>query len=315
MAGFAGIVNAMSNELKGKVALVAGGTRGASRAIAVELGRAGATVYVTGRTSGAEQSEVGRPETIEGTAKLVDQAGGTGIPVRVDHLDPAQVRALAERVDKAHGRIDVLVIGLWGGDTHLEWDKPVWEHPLEKSLRMLELGVDGHLITSHHLMPLVIREPGGLVVNLTDGTAEYNANYRTGTTMAYHLVKSTAHQFAIALAAEAKKYGTTAVAVTPGWLRSEAMLEAFGVTEENWRDALTTVPHFCISESPTFAGRTVAALATDPDRARFSGQTLSSGQLAKLYEVDDVDGSRPDCWRYLVEVEQPGKPADSTGYR
>jgi len=306
----------MTNDLSGKVAVVAGGTRGASRAIAVELGRAGATVYVTGRTSGTERSEVGRPETIEGTARLVEAAGGTGIPVRVDHLDPAQVRALAERIDDEHGRIDVLVIGLWGGDTHLEWAKPVWAHPLDKSLRMLQLGIHGHLITGHHLMPLVIREPGGLVVNLTDGTAAYNADYRTGTTMAYHLVKSTAHQFAVALAAEAKEYGTTAVAVTPGWLRSEAMLEAFGVTEQNWQDAVADRPYFCISESPTFTGRTVAALAADPDRARFSGQTLSSGQLARIYEVDDVDGSRPDCWRYIVEVERPGKPGgDATGYR
>jgi NAD(P)-dependent dehydrogenase (short-subunit alcohol dehydrogenase family) len=306
----------MTKELSGSVAVVAGGTRGASRAIAVELGRAGATVYVTGRTSGTERSEVDRPETIEGTAKLVDEAGGTGIPVRVDHLEPDQVAALAERIDAEHGRIDVLAIGLWGGDTHMEWAKPVWEHSLDKSLRMLQLGVSSHVITAHHLMPLVIRKPGGLAINLTDGTPEYAAEYRTDMLMAYYLVKSTAHYFATALAAESKEYGTTAVALTPGWLRSEAMLEAFGVTEETWRDAITPErPHFCISESPTYTGRTVAALAADPDRARFSGQTLSSGQLARIYDITDVDGSQPDCWRYIAEVERPGKPADATGYR
>jgi NAD(P)-dependent dehydrogenase (short-subunit alcohol dehydrogenase family) len=303
------------NELTGKVALVAGGTRGASRAIAVELARAGAFVYVTGRTSGEHRSEVGRPETIEGTVELIEQAGGRGTAMRVDHLEPDQVRALAERVEADHGRLDILVDGVWGGDTHLGWEKPVWEHPLDASLRMIRLGIDAHLITAHFLLPLVLKQPGGLVVELTDGTAEHNAKYREGTTLAFYVAKASAHTLAIGEAAETAKYGCTAVAFTPGWLRSEAMLDEFGVTEENWRDALAEQPHFCISETPTFVGRTVAALAADPEKSRFSGQTLNSGQLAKLYEIDDVDGSRPDGWRYIEEVEQQGKPADPTGYR
>ncbi|SFP66944.1 NAD(P)-dependent dehydrogenase, short-chain alcohol dehydrogenase family [Amycolatopsis arida] len=305
----------MSGALRGKVALVAGGTRGASRAIAVELGRAGATVYVTGRTTRTERSEVDRPESIEDTAELVAAAGGEAVPIRVDHLDPARVKALAERIDADHGRLDVLVDGVWGGDHYIEWGKPVWEHSLEGALRQIRLGIDAHVITSHHLLPLLIRRPGGLVVEMTDGTAEYNARFRKGTSLSFYVAKTAAHHLAIAQAEELRPHGGVAVAMTPGWLRSEAMLEIYGVTEENWRDALVKEPHFGISESPTFVGRTVAALAADPDAARFTGQTLSSGQLAKIYDVDDVDGSRPDGWRYLVEVQDAGKPADPTGYR
>ncbi|MET0133491.1 MAG: SDR family oxidoreductase [Kibdelosporangium sp.] len=305
----------MSTDLTGKVALVAGGTRGASRAIAVELGRAGAFVYVTGRSSGTHRSEVDRAETIEGTVDLITETGGKGEAIRVDHLEPEQVRALAERVEREHGRIDVLIDGIWGGDHHLEWGRPVWEHSLDATLRMIRLGVDAHVITSHFLLPLVIGQPGGLVVEMTDGTAEYNAQYRKGTSLGFYLAKSASHQLAIGEAFETKEHGTTVVAVTPGWLRSEAMLEIYGVTEENWRDALAQQPYFAISETPTFTGRTVAALAADPDKARFSGQTLNSGQLAKIYEIDDLDGSRPDGWRYVVEVQDAGKDPDTTGYR
>ncbi|MGW4488592.1 SDR family oxidoreductase [Amycolatopsis sp. NPDC004368] len=297
--------------LSGRVALVAGGTRGASRAIAVELGRAGAFVYVTGRSTRAGRSEVDRPETIEETVSLVEQAGGRGEAMRVDHLVPAEVAALAARLE----RLDILVDGLWGGDRHLEWGKPVWEHSLEASLRMIRLGIDAHLITSHFLLPLLIRQPGGLVVELTDGTASYNAKYREGTSLPFYLAKAAAHPLAIGEAAELAPFGATAVAFTPGYLRSEAMLEIYGVAESNWRDACARVPHFEISESPTFCGRTIVALAADPDRSRWSGQTVSSGQLAQAYAVDDVDGSRPDAWRYLEEVVDVGKPADTTGYR
>ncbi|MFD9888238.1 SDR family oxidoreductase [Amycolatopsis sp. NPDC059027] len=302
-------------DLSGKVALVAGGTRGASRAIAVELGRAGATVYVTGRSTRTQRSEVDRPESIEDTADLVEAAGGKAVAIRVDHLEQDQVGALAKRIDAEQGRLDILVNGLWGGDHHLEWAKPVWEHSLEGGLRMFRLGIDAHVITSHFLLPLMIRRPGGLVVEMTDGTAEFNANYREGTSLPFYVTKASAHLLAIGQAAELAEHGCTAVAFTPGWLRSEAMLDIYGVTEENWRDALEKVPHFAISETPAFAGRTVAALAADPERNRWSGQTLSSGQLAKVYEIDDLDGSRPDAWRYIVEVEHAGKPADTTGYR
>lgn len=301
----------MNRDLTGKVALVAGGTRGASRAIAVALGSRGATVYVTGRTSGRQRSEVDRAETIEGTAELITG----GVAVRVDHLDPDQVRGLAERIDRDHGRLDILVDGVWGGDRYVEWGAPVWEHSLDASLRMIRLAIDAHIVTSHYLLPLLIRRPGGLVVEMTDGTAEYNAKFRKGTSLAFYVAKAAAHHLALAQADEMQAHGCTAVALTPGWLRSEAMLEHFGVTERNWRDALAKEPHFCISESPAFVGRVVAALAADPDKARFSGQTLNSGQLAKIYDVTDIDGSQPDGWRYIAEVVEAGKPADATGYR
>jgi NAD(P)-dependent dehydrogenase (short-subunit alcohol dehydrogenase family) len=300
--------------LAGRVALVAGATRGAGRGIAVELGAAGATVYCTGRTTRGERSEYDRPETIEDAAEAVTAAGGEGIAVRVDHLDPAQVRALVERIDADHGRLDVLVNDIWGGERLIEWNVPVWEHSLEGGLRMMRLGIDTHLVTSHFALPLLVRRPGGLLVEMTDGTAEYNAaNYRLSAF--YDLVKTSVVRMAWGLAKELAPHGCTAVALTPGWLRSEMMLEAFAVAEENWRDATEEVPHFVISESPRFVGRAVAALAADPDVARWNGQSLSSGGLAKTYGFRDVDGSQPDCWRYMREVQDPGLPADATGYR
>lgn len=305
----------MSNRtLEGKVALVAGGTRGAGRGIAVELGAAGATLYVTGRTTRAQRSEYDRPETIEETAERVDAAGGRGIAVQVDHLDPEQVRALVARIEDEQGRLDVLVNDIWGGEKLTEWDKPVWEHSLEAGLRMLRLAVDTHLITSHYALPLLIRRPGGLVVEVTDGTAEYNAtHYRAP--MFYDLAKWTVIRMAWGLAKELEPYGGIAVALTPGWMRSEMMLEHFGVTEANWRDAIAREPHFAISETPHFIGRAVAHLAADPDVARWNGRSLSSGELARGYGFTDLDGSQPDCFRYLVEVQEAGRPADVTGYR
>ncbi|AZP22064.1 SDR family oxidoreductase [Streptomyces aquilus] len=300
--------------LKGKVALVAGATRGAGRGIAVELGAAGATVYVTGRSTRERRSEYDRPETIEDTADLVTEAGGTGIAVPTDHLEPAQVRTLVDRIADDQGRLDVLVNDVWGGERLFEWESPVWEHDLDNGLRLLRLAVETHAITNHFALPLLLRHPGGLVVEMTDGTAEYNAtNYRA--TFFYDLAKSSVLRMAFALGHELGPRGATAVALTPGWLRSEMMLEGFGVREDNWRDALTQVPHFAISETPRYVGRAVAALAADPDVSRFNGQSLSSGGLAQLYGFTDLDGSRPDAWRYIVEVQDAGKPADVTGYR
>jgi NAD(P)-dependent dehydrogenase (short-subunit alcohol dehydrogenase family) len=298
--------------LKGKVALVAGGTRAAGRGIAVQLGAAGATVYVTGRTSGSERSEMDRPETIEEAAALVDAAGGKGIPVKVDHLVPGEVRALVARIEKEQGALHILVNDIWGAK--IEWDKTVWESSLENGLHTLRLGVETHFITSHFALPLLIKNPGGLVVEVTDGTNDYNAtNYRVS--FFYDLAKASVNRMAFALAHELRPHNATAVALTPGWLRSEQMLDNYGVSEENWRDALKVQPHFAISETPAFVGRAVAALAQDPDVSRWSGQSLSSGQLAKIYGFTDVDGSQPDAWRYLVEVQDAGKPADTTGYR
>jgi NAD(P)-dependent dehydrogenase (short-subunit alcohol dehydrogenase family) len=300
--------------LQGKVALVAGATRGAGRGIAVELGAARATVYVTGRTTRDQQSEYGRPETIEETAELVSQEGGRGLAVPVDHLVAEEVRDLINRIRAEEGRLDILVNDIWGGEKLFEWNKPVWEHDLQNGLRMLRLAIDTHLITAHYALPLMIERPGGLLVEVTDGTAEYNAeHYRLSPF--YDLTKVAVNRMAWAHAKDLAPHGATSVSITPGWLRSEMMLEAFGVTEENWRDATSRVPHFVISETPRFVGRAVAALAADPERARWNGQSLSSGGLAKVYGFTDLDGSRPDAWRYLLEVQEAGKPADATGYR
>jgi NAD(P)-dependent dehydrogenase (short-subunit alcohol dehydrogenase family) len=301
--------------LEGKVALVTGATRGAGRGTAVALGEAGATVYCTGRSTRHRRSEYDRPETIEETAELVTAAGGTGIAVAVDHLEPDQVEALVQRIDAESGRLDVLVNDIWGGELLFEWNKPVWEHDLEKGLRILRLAIDTHLITSHFALPLLIREPGGLVVEMTDGTREYNADHYRVSAF-YDLAKSAVLRLAFTQSVELAPHGCAAVALTPGWMRSEMMLDIYRVTEENWRDGAATNPHFAaISESPRFVGRAVAALAADPDRQRRSGGSFSSGGLAREYGFTDVDGSQPDCWRYMVEVQDPGLPADPTGYR
>ena len=245
----------MSGPLEGKVALVSGATRGGGRGIAVALGEAGATVYATGRSTREQRSEIDRPETIEETAELVTAAGGEGIAVAVDHLDPAQVAGLVERIDSEHGRLDVLVNDIWGSEHLFEWKSALWEHDLDNGLRLLRLAIDTHLITSHHALPLLVRQPGGLVVEVTDGTAAYNADhYRIG--MFYDLAKTSVTRMAWGLAKELAPHGGTAVALTPGWMRSELMLEHHGVSESNWREATERTPHFCISESPrSSAGR------------------------------------------------------------
>jgi NAD(P)-dependent dehydrogenase (short-subunit alcohol dehydrogenase family) len=300
--------------LAGRVALVAGATRGAGRGIAVELGAAGATVYVTGRSTREQRSEYDRPETIEDTADLVTAAGGTGIAVPTDHLVPEQVERLVARIDAEQGRLDVLVNDIWGGEYLAEWDKPVWEHSLTAGLRILRLAIDTHLVTARYAFPLLIRRPGALAVEVTDGTAGYNADhYRLN--VYYDLAKTAPIRLARSWAHELGPHGGTAVAITPGWLRSEIMLHEYGVTEENWRDACAKEPHFAISETPRFVGRAVAALAADPRHERWQGQSLSSGGLAEEYGFTDLDGSRPDAWRYIVEVQDAGEPADVTGYR
>jgi len=301
-------------QLAGKVALVTGATRAAGRGIAVELGAAGATVYVTGRSTRAARSEMNRPETIEHTADLVDQAGGRGIAVPMDHLDPRQVHDLIDRIEREQGALHVLVNDIWGQHGEPEWDKTVWESDLDSGLRMLQLGIHTHAITSHYALPLLIKSPGGLVVEMTDGTNDYNAHhYRVS--FFYDVAKGAVSRMAFALAHELDQYDATAVLLTPGWLRSEAMLDGFGVTEANWRDAIERIPHFAISESPSYVGRAVATLAADPDVRRWNGKSTSSGELAQVYGFTDLDGSRPDAWRYIVEVQDPGKPADTTGYR
>ncbi|MEU5437275.1 SDR family oxidoreductase [Streptomyces sp. NPDC020719] len=309
---------AQEGPLTGRIVLVAGATRGAGRAQAVELGRAGATVYVTGRTTRMQASEVGRTtETIEETAELVTAAGGTGIAVPTDHLDESQVRALVRKIDQEQGRLDVLVNDLWGGEHLLAasvFGKKSWETPLADGLRILDLGARSHVITAALLLPLLIRSDAPLHVEVTDGTAVFNRRYREN--MYYDLAKNAPIRLAFGLGQELAEYGGTAVAVSPGFLRSEQMLAHFGVTEENWRDAIAQEPTFAIAESPYYLARTVAALAADPDRAgRWNGKSTSSAELAKAYGVREVDGSQPDAWAYIENVVHGGKDASADDYR
>jgi NAD(P)-dependent dehydrogenase (short-subunit alcohol dehydrogenase family) len=289
-----------------KVALVAGATRGAGRAIAVELARAGLYVYATGRSSRASgPSEIDRPETIEETGELVAATGGAGSALVVDHEDPAAVGALLARIERERGRLDVLVNDIFGGDRYMEWDKPLWEHDWPGGLRMLQMGVHTHLITCRAAIPLILRTCAatatrGLVVEMTDGTTEANSEFRRNVGFYYDLVKANVERIVKGLDAELEGRPVTAVGVTPGWLRSEKMLENFGVTEANWRDALATRPAFGISESPTYVARGVAALAQAGDADRWAGTIVSARQLADAYAITDTDGSRPDCWGLIA---------------
>jgi NAD(P)-dependent dehydrogenase (short-subunit alcohol dehydrogenase family) len=303
--------------LHGHVALVAGATRGAGRAIAVELARAGAYVYATGRSSAIHgPSEIGRPETIEQTGELMRAAGGDGQALRVDHLDAGQVRALVDRIAGQRGRLDVLVNDIFGGDRYAQADKPLWQHDLPGGLRMLRMGIDTHLITCATAIPLLLDSGGGLVIEMTDGTTSANATVRPWVGFYYDLVKASVQRIIDGLAFELASHPVTAVGVTPGWLRSEQMLENFGVQEANWREACGRIPGFAISESPTYVARGVAALAGDPDVARFAGQVLTARQLADTYGHTDTDSSRPDCWS-LVETYgfDHGSPEDIENYR
>jgi NAD(P)-dependent dehydrogenase (short-subunit alcohol dehydrogenase family) len=300
------------NALRGRVAVVAGATRGAGRGIAAALGEAGATVVCTGRTTRTQRSEYDRAETIEETADLVTQLGGVGVAIPVDHLVPAQVAHLAARIRADHGHVDVLVNDIWGAELlkggPADWNTPIWEHDLDTGLRILRLAIDTHLITSHHLLPLVIDEPGGLLIEVTDGTDAYNAS-RYRLSVYYDLAKVSVNRLAFSQGHELRAYDATAVAITPGFLRSEIMLDAFGVAESNWRDALDpgradaglpgAPADFAMSESPRYVGRAVAALAVDGDRARWNQRSVSSGELAAVYGFTDVDGSQPDIWSHL----------------
>jgi len=305
--------------LRGRIAVVAGATRGAGRGIAAALGEAGATVICTGRSSRSRrlQSDYDRPETIEETAELVTSLGGTGIPAVVDHLDASQVERLAEQLRDAHGHIDILVNDIWGAEQLKggppDWNKPIWELDLQDGLRILRLAIDTHLITSYHLLPLLIGRPGGLLVEVTDGTTDYNAS-RYRLSVFYELAKVAVNRLAFSQGHELAPYQAAAVAITPGWLRSEMMLEAYGVTEDNWRSAAAP-PGFAVSESPRYVGRAVVALATDPARERWNQRSMTSGQLAAEYGFTDLDGSRPDVWRYNEAAERGDRNASPSDYR
>jgi NAD(P)-dependent dehydrogenase (short-subunit alcohol dehydrogenase family) len=305
--------------LRGRVAVVAGATRGAGRGIAAALGEAGATVICTGRTSTqrAIHSDYDRSETIEETAELVTSLGGKGIAVPTDHLVANEVKTLAERLQNEFGKIDILVNNIWGAELlkggPAEWNTPVWELDLDKGLRILRLAIDTHIITSRYLLPLLISRPGGLVVEVTDGTTKYNAtHYRIS--VYYDLAKVAVNRLAFSQGHELAPYGATAVAITPGWLRSEMMLDNFGVSESNWRDALDPAraqmgqpvapPDFALSESPRYVGRAIVSLALDPDRERWNQQSLSSGELARVYGFTDLDGTSPDIWQHMEDSER-----------
>lgn len=300
-----------ARSLGGKVALVAGATRGCGRAIAVELARAGAFVYATGRSTRQARSEIDRPETIEDTGDLMAAAGGSGSALRVDHLEVREVEELVERIRAEHGRLDILVNDIFGGDRYAQWNTPLWEHDLAGGLRMLAMGVHTHLITLARAMPLVLETGAGLVVEMTDGTHEYNQQYRQLVGPYYDLVKANVERIMMGVTVELRGTDTTCVAVTPGWIRSEHMLDVFQVTEESWHDAVAREPGFAVSESPRFVASGIAALAADPGRDRFAGQVLTSHQLATTFDLTDVDGSRPDCWGYLAA----GSPSDVESWR
>jgi NAD(P)-dependent dehydrogenase (short-subunit alcohol dehydrogenase family) len=305
--------------LRGRIAVVAGATRGAGRGIAAALGEAGATVICSGRSSRTRslKSDYDRPETIEETAELVTSLGGHGVPFVVDHLDVGQVMRFADQVRGRYGHIDILVNDIWGAEQLKggppDWNKPIWQVDLQKGLRILRLAVDTHLITSHYLLPILISRPGGLLVEVTDGTADYNAShYRIS--VFYDLAKVAINRLAFSQGHELAPHQATAVAITPGWLRSEMMLDAYNVTEDNWR-AATAPLGFAVSESPRYVGRAVVALATDPKRERWNQKSVTSGQLAAEYGFTDIDGSRPDVWRYDHAVESGNPDADPNDYR
>ena len=297
----------MNQPLTGKIAVVAGATRGAGRGIATALGEAGATVYCTGRSVAGNPGMKGRPETIQQTAEMVTARGGRGIAVRVDHTVPGEVKRLLERI----GAFDILVNDIWGGDDLVEWGKKLWETNLDDGLTLIDRAIKTHIITSYHGLPRL--RPGGLVVEITDGDAYFYRGH-----FFYDLVKTTVIRMAFALSQELKERDITALAVTPGFLRSEWMLDHFGVTEANWREAAQRFPSFAASETPLFVGRCVAALAADPAVRSKTGRVFASWDLAREYGVTDADGTRPDFVRWLQD-NQPGvaaawKKLDDTFY-
>jgi len=295
--------------LRDRVVVVAGATRGAGRGIARMLGAAGATVYCTGRSVRGRPATAGRPETIEETAEMVDAEGGRGIAVRTDHTVEGEVERLFARVRAEQGRLDVLVNDVWGGDALTEWGSPFWALSIPQGQELIERAVHSHIITSRHGAPLMIERNAGLIVEVTDGdTYGYRGN------LFYDLAKNAVIRLAYAMAADLHAHHVTALAITPGFLRSEAVLGSFGVTEANWRDAIDKDPYFAESETPCFVGRAIAALAADPDVAKKSGGLFSSWGLAREYGFTDLDGRRPD-WttffrRKVSEIVERNTPPD-----
>jgi NAD(P)-dependent dehydrogenase (short-subunit alcohol dehydrogenase family) len=305
--------------LKGKIALVAGATRGAGRGIAVALGEAGATVYCTGRSSRGRPATPGRPETIEETAELVTAAGGLGIAVRVDHTEPAEVKKLVARIKRRNKGLDILVNDVWGGDSLTEFGKTFWTVNLDNGLAMLKQAIHSHIITSYYAVPLMLGRGKGIIFEITDGDAFY---YRGN--IFYDLVKISVIRLAFAMARELRKRDVVSVALTPGFLRSEAVLDHFGVSEANWKevgkkdqnsvDQNDASKDFLASESPRYVGRAVVALAADPNVKKKSGRVFSSWALAREYGFTDLDGTRPDWGKYARKKYGKYKICDERFY-
>ena len=287
----------MSQALAGKVALAAGATRGAGRGIAVELGAAGATVYCTGRSTRGNPSDLNRPETIEETAELVTAAGGEGIALQVDHTVESEVKALFEHVNaEQEGQLDILINDIWGGEKMIEWGKKFWELEPSQSLKLIERAMFTHIITARYGVPLMVKNGSGLVIEITDGdTLDYRGHF------VYDFVKTGVIRMALGMAKDLQDTGVTALALTPGFLRSEEMLDHFGVSEENWRDAAQQEPSFIVSETPHYIGRAVAALAADPNINEKSGQALATWHLMKEYGFTDLNGTKPDWGKHFEE--------------
>jgi NAD(P)-dependent dehydrogenase (short-subunit alcohol dehydrogenase family) len=302
----------VSKPLAGRVAVVAGATRGAGRGIARMLGEAGATVYCTGRSTRGSLSPIGRPETIEETAEMVSSAGGQGVAVRTDHSQEQEVASLFERVRAEAGRLDILVNDI-GGEDQAEW-QPIWKANLGQGFAFVDTAVRTHIITSRYGVPLMREQGRGLIIEITDGD---HGGYRGS--FFYDLVKNQVIRIAYAMSVELAAQGITAIAVTPGFLRSEAMLENFGVSEDNWQDAIPKAMGFSESETPCFVGRAVAALAADPHVHEKTGQVLASWTLAREYGFTDIDGRRPDWWAFVERsiedlTEKGGPETDEERY-
>ncbi|GAA1542601.1 SDR family oxidoreductase [Brevibacterium picturae] len=308
----------IDRSLTGRVAFVAGATRGAGRAIARDLARAGAYVYCTGRSTSARPSDYGRVETIDGTAELIRDEGGQGEALVCDHLQPEEIAEVVGRIDDEQGRLDIMVNDI-GGEAYVDWGRKFWTTDFDVEMRLVKAGLLTHLNTAHAALPLLTRSPGGLHIEITDGTHEFNeTHYRESIYL--DLTKTAVSRLAFGLGHELADSECTAVAISPGWLRSEMMLDLFDTDEQTWmKDALdatreTPPADFAISETPHLLGRTVVALAADPDRHRFNTTTQSSNGLADIYDVDDIDGSRPDSWAFMA-VKERDSGADARDYR
>jgi NAD(P)-dependent dehydrogenase (short-subunit alcohol dehydrogenase family) len=293
--------------LAGRVAVVAGATRGAGRGIARALGEAGAVVYCTGRSVKGNPSPYKRAETIDETAEMIVAAGGTAIPIRVDHSIESEVEAFFAQVDREQGRLDVVVNSIAGEDPLAGAYGWFWDADLTNTTKALENSLVSHIITAKHAAKLMMRARSGLIVEVTEGDS-----LGAGGNPVKQVVKLALKGNALAMASELYPHGVAAVAITPGFLRSESMLEGFGVTEKNWRDGGKKDKNFLTSESPLYIGRAVAALAADPKIMKRTGQLFSSWELAREYKFTDVDGTRPDWGR--LKIDFSGMPPDFLTY-